>query len=94
MKMPLEGVRIVDWTIWHQGSLASSMLGDLGAEVIKVEDRVSGDPGRGLMKVVDAASGIVGRNFYFECNNRRKGKRSSTVWWKSQTYSCRTSAQA
>lgn len=72
MSMPLEGIRVLDWTIWHQGSLASAMLGDLGAEVIKIEDRVSGDPGRGLMKMASAATGQVGRNFYFECNNRSK----------------------
>jgi len=72
MNMPLEGIRVVDWTIWQQGSLASSMLGDLGAEVIKVEDRIIGDPGRGLMKVASAGTGQAGRNFYWECNNRSK----------------------
>jgi crotonobetainyl-CoA:carnitine CoA-transferase CaiB-like acyl-CoA transferase len=29
--MPLEGIRVLDWTIWQQGPVATSMLGDLGA---------------------------------------------------------------
>ena len=50
MTMPLEGIRVVDWTIWQQGPVASVMLGDLGADVIKVEERVGGDPGRGVLR--------------------------------------------
>jgi len=76
MPMPLEGMRVVDWTIWQQGPVASVMLGDLGADVIKVEERVGGDPGRGVLK----AQGLDLRdrpNFYFEANNRNK--RSLTV---------------
>lgn len=40
---PLEGVRILDLTRLFPGPLATMMLGDLGAEVIKVEDPQSGD---------------------------------------------------
>jgi crotonobetainyl-CoA:carnitine CoA-transferase CaiB-like acyl-CoA transferase len=71
MTMPLDGIRVVDWTIWQQGPVASVMLGDLGAEVIKVEERVGGDPGRGVLR----AQGIDlsdRPNFYFEANNRNK----------------------
>src|SRR6266404_3557520 len=71
MPMPLDGVRVIDWTIWQQGPVASAMLGDLGAEVIKIEERVGGDPGRGMLKMsgVDLADRP---NFYFEANNRNK----------------------
>jgi crotonobetainyl-CoA:carnitine CoA-transferase CaiB-like acyl-CoA transferase len=71
MTMPLEGIRVVDWTIWQQGPVASVMLGDLGAEVIKVEERIGGDPGRGVLR----AQGLDlsdRPNFYFEANNRNK----------------------
>src|SRR3989475_5097974 len=71
MPMPLEGMRVVDWTIWQQGPVASVMLADLGADVIKVEERIGGDPGRGVLK----AQGLDLRdrpNFYFEANNRNK----------------------
>src|SRR3989442_8899957 len=76
MPMPLEGIRVIDWTIWQQGPVASVMLGDLGADVSKVEERVGGDPGGGILK----AQGLDLRdrpNFYFEANNRNK--RSLTV---------------
>ena len=46
MPMPLEGIRVIDWTIWQQGPVATAMLGDLGAEVIKLEERERGDPGQ------------------------------------------------
>jgi crotonobetainyl-CoA:carnitine CoA-transferase CaiB-like acyl-CoA transferase len=69
--MPLEGIRVVDWTIWQQGPVASAMLGDLGADVIKVEERVGGDPGRGILRA--QGLDLTDRpNFYFEANNRNK----------------------
>jgi crotonobetainyl-CoA:carnitine CoA-transferase CaiB-like acyl-CoA transferase len=71
MAMPLEGFRVIDWTIWQQGPVCSAMLGDLGAEVIKIEERVAGDPGRGILKI--SGTDLADRpNFYFEANNRNK----------------------
>ena len=71
MPMPLDGIRVIDWTIWQQGPIASAMLGDLGAEVIKVEQRGSGDPGRALVQVFGKSlEGLP--NVYFEANNRNK----------------------
>lgn len=76
MTMPLDGLRVIDWTIWQQGPVASTMLADLGADVIKVEERVGGDPGRGMLRSAGLdLSGVP--NFYFEANNRNK--RSLTV---------------
>jgi len=70
MALPLDGIRVVDWTIWQQGPVAAVMLGDLGAEVIKIEAR-EGDPGRGILRA--QGLDLSGRpNFYFEANNRNK----------------------
>ena len=73
MTTPLEGIRILDWTQWQMGTVATAMLGDLGAEVIHIEDRVRGDPGRGMKR----GRGLLldlpgGRNAYFEYNNHGK----------------------
>src|SRR5215510_6729398 len=73
MPRPLDGVRVIDWTIWQQGPVSTMMLADLGAEVIKLEERVGGDPGRGVLSIAGAMVGATsGPNFYFEANNRHK----------------------
>ncbi len=70
----LEGIRVLDWTIFQQGPVATALLGDMGAEVIKIEERGVGDPARGMMKVIGAiiSQAVGGRNAYYENNNRNK----------------------
>jgi CoA:oxalate CoA-transferase len=70
-KGPLDGVKVVEITMFQQGPGAGMRLGDLGADVIKIEAR-GGDPGRGFMKIIGAMAGLKGRNYYFEHNNRNK----------------------
>jgi crotonobetainyl-CoA:carnitine CoA-transferase CaiB-like acyl-CoA transferase len=68
---PLSGVRVLDMSTILAGPLASSLLGEFGAEVIKIEHPDGGDPARHYPPLEDglsAAWAMVGR-----------GKRSVTV---------------
>jgi len=44
---PLSGLRVVDIATIFAGPLSATLLGDLGADVIKVEHPTAGDPARG-----------------------------------------------
>jgi crotonobetainyl-CoA:carnitine CoA-transferase CaiB-like acyl-CoA transferase len=68
---PLHGVKVVEITMFQQGPVAGMRLGDLGADVIKIEAN-SGDPGRGFMKIIGAMGALKGHNYYFEHHNRNK----------------------
>jgi CoA:oxalate CoA-transferase len=68
---PLDGVRVVEITMFQQGPVAGMRLGDLGADVIKIEAK-TGDPARGFMKMIGAMAGLSGHNYYFEHHNRNK----------------------
>jgi crotonobetainyl-CoA:carnitine CoA-transferase CaiB-like acyl-CoA transferase len=76
MAEPLEGIRVLDWTQWQMGTVATAMLADLGASVVHIENRVTGDGGRGLM-AGGALALPYGKSAYFECNNR--GKKGMTL---------------
>lgn len=65
MPGPLDGIRILDFTRFQQGTFSTLLLGDLGADVIKVE-QPGGDPGRTLGRHQDGFSS------YFESLNRNK----------------------
>lgn len=72
MTMPLEHIRVLDFTTWQNGAYATALLADLGAEVIKVEPP-EGEGARG------SVSKSRGDDFssYFQAHNR--GKKSITV---------------
>jgi CoA:oxalate CoA-transferase len=72
MEAPLKGIRVIDWTIFQQGPFATTLLADMGAEVIKLEERDKGDPGRAVFAIGGADTAKKGLNFYFEANNRHK----------------------
>ncbi|MCI0440544.1 MAG: CoA transferase [Chloroflexi bacterium] len=71
---PLKGVRVLDWTMWQFGPVAASMLGDMGADVIKIE-ALDGDIGRALARMSGRMTRLAGdRNAYFEtCNRNKRG---------------------
>ncbi len=65
MTGPLEGVRVLDLTRLLPGGVLTALLGDLGADVIKVEEPSRGDYMRWEQPRIgseSAASWIVGRN--------------------------------
>lgn len=67
MAMPLEGIRVVDLTRFLAGPFCTRRLGDLGAEVIKIEEVDGGDPSRYL-----AGPKIQDTSAYFMIVNRNK----------------------
>ncbi|GIW41513.1 MAG: alpha-methylacyl-CoA racemase [Candidatus Binatia bacterium] len=71
MAGPLEGIRVLELGFWVAGPAVGGILGDWGAEVVKVEPP-RGDPFRGLY--VKSAGLDVPINPPFELDNR--GKRS------------------
>lgn len=75
----LAGLRILDLTRVLAGPSCTQMLGDLGAEVIKVERPILGDETRtwGPPFVADADGNDTTESGYFLCCNRNK--RSVTV---------------
>jgi formyl-CoA transferase len=59
----LEGIRVVEFANYVSGPYAGMLLGDLGAEVIKVESPDGGDPFRGWGRVEYSPTfGSVNRN--------------------------------
>ena len=66
----LSGIRVLDFTRYQQGPMATVFLSDLGAEVVKVEEP-GGEPGRANGRQPDGFSA------YFEAHNR--GKKSMTL---------------
>ena len=69
---PLKGIRVLDWTMWQFGPMAGVMMGDMGADVIKIE-ALDGDAGRALARATSLTPTLPeGRNAYFEANNRNK----------------------
>ncbi|MEX2158708.1 MAG: CoA transferase [Dehalococcoidia bacterium] len=69
---PLEGVRVLDFTVYQQGPQAGLIFADMGAAVVKIEAPHFGDLGRVL-----GATGEERFSPYFLAHNR--GKRSVTL---------------
>jgi CoA:oxalate CoA-transferase len=68
---PLSGIKVIEISTFQQGPVAGMRLGDLGADVIKIEPR-EGDPARRHMKTIEAEFHVKGYNYYFEHANRNK----------------------
>ncbi len=66
MTGPMEGIRVVELGMWVAGPAGAGILGDWGADVVKIEPS-TGDPMRGVF-----ASYGVDVNPPFELDNRNK----------------------
>lgn len=80
---PLTGMTVVDMTRVIAGPLSSQTLGDLGANVIKIERRVVGDDSRavGPPWMTDANGAEIEQSTYYHSTNRNK--RSLTVDYRT-----------
>src|ERR1700760_5181684 len=77
--LPLSGIKILDLTRVLAGPLSAQMLGDLGADVIKIERPGTGDDARafGPPYLTDPEGKENNNNSFYLCANRNK--RSVTV---------------
>lgn len=69
-KKALDGIRVLDLTVWFQGPVSAQYLADFGAEVIKVERPQGGDQARGVRSIKSLEIGDW--NQYFLVINRNK----------------------
>ncbi|RJQ79163.1 MAG: CoA transferase [Desulfobacteraceae bacterium] len=69
---PLDGIKVVEYGVFHAGPGGGAILGDLGAEVIKIEAG-AGDPERYWTKVgsIDMST-TNGQSLMHEVSNRNK----------------------
>lgn len=66
--LPLSGLKVLDLTRVLAGPLATMRMGDLGADVIKIERTGTGDESRGWGPPFDES----GQSAYYLCCNRNK----------------------
>jgi CoA:oxalate CoA-transferase len=67
MMKSLEGIRVIDVTTFMSGPFATMVLGDLGAEIIKIEQAGAGDSSRQIPPYYHD-----GENLYYISLNRNK----------------------
>ena len=82
IKQPLEGINVLDLTRVLAGPTSTQVLGDLGANIIKIERPITGDDSRNLgPPYLDKTSKNPMESSYFLSVNRNK--KSTKGLWKS-----------
>jgi len=80
---PLDGVLVIEWAMFRNGPVTGSIMGDLGANVVKVEQPGVGDAQRGMGQLYgDSMQLPGGKVLIFETDNR--SKRSVSINLKSK----------
>jgi crotonobetainyl-CoA:carnitine CoA-transferase CaiB-like acyl-CoA transferase len=79
--MPLDDVRVLDLTRYTAGPFCTRVLGDYGADVIKIEQPGSGDPARSLPPFFKDEPGIERSGLFLLLNTN---KRSVTLDLQSE----------
>jgi CoA:oxalate CoA-transferase len=69
MKKALAGIRVVDLTTFMSGPFASMVLGDMGAEIIKIEEPGDGDASRQIPPYFHEGESL----YYISLNRNKKG---------------------
>jgi CoA:oxalate CoA-transferase len=79
MSKPLEGIKVIEIGQEIQGPFAGLCLADLGADVIKVENKEGGDLSRAILAGLIGGPKVrnAGMSHYYNVMNR--GKRSITI---------------
>lgn len=69
---PLDGIRIVEYGVFHAGPGGNAILGDLGAEIIKIETHL-GDPERYWTQIAGYDFSLKNKeSIVFQISNRNK----------------------
>ncbi len=63
----LQGLRVLDLTRLLPGPLCTMIMGDYGAEVLKIEDTAAGDPTRMVGEIIDGMG-----SFFWHLNRNKK----------------------
>ena len=69
--LPLDGIKVLDISTYIAGPAAAVVLGDYGADVIKVEQPGEGDPNRTIMGIPSYPKSAVNYPWLMDARNKR-----------------------
>ncbi len=87
MSKPLEGIKVVEIAQEIQGPFASLILADMGADVVKVENKETGDLSRWMLAALIGGPEVRNAtvSHYFIAMNRGKRSPSLSRWRRRAT---------